>query len=342
MTNIAATYKHLLITACTLLLSSCTGTSTIKEERLLLKEFLHTTINNGIMIGHQDDLIYGNDWFAREGWSDIKKISGDYPAITGFNISKIETGEAINIDSIPFTLIEQKIQEAYRNNIIISINWNIDNTTNFIESLDKLADFLLSIRNEQGKLIPIIFHPFTSFNQTDSRLSLSPETFKKLWIEMVDYLKHKKKIDNILYAWSAYAPVTTTELAAFYPGNEYVDIVGIDLFFCYNTDPQGKIYNSNLDKALATASQFALEHGKVSALTSTGLEGVKTANYFTGYLYPVVSKYELSYILFGRNAWNKEEHYHIPAPGHPAGDDFIEFVSKPNIFLLKDIKEKYN
>jgi len=44
-------------------------------------------------------------------------------------------------------------------------------------------------------------------------------------------------------------------------------------------------------------------------------------------------------VLFEKNAWNQEKHYFIPVPGHPASEDFIRFVSYPDILTCDDIKK---
>ena len=78
---------------------------------------------------------------------------------------------------------------------------------------------------------------------------------------------------------------------------------------------------------------------KIAAVTSTGLEGIKISDFFSKYLYPVISQYKLSFVLFEKNAWNQEKHYFIPVPGHPASEDFIRFVSYPDILTCDDIKK---
>ena len=84
---------------------------------------------------------------------------------------------------------------------------------------------------------------------------------------------------------------------------------------------------------------IAAKNKKIAAVTSTGLEGIKISDFFSKYLYPVISQYKLSFVLFEKNAWNQEKHYFIPVPGHPASEDFIRFVSYPDILTCDDIKK---
>lgn len=47
----------------------------------------------GVMIGHQDDPMYGCSWSWEEGRSDVKEVCGDYPAVMGFDLGDLELGK---------------------------------------------------------------------------------------------------------------------------------------------------------------------------------------------------------------------------------------------------------
>jgi len=51
--------------------------------------------------------------------------------------------------------------------------------------------------------------------------------FVNLWRHMFDYLTYAKKLDNLLWIYSASA---RGDCLDFYPGNEYVDMVGVDSY----------------------------------------------------------------------------------------------------------------
>ncbi|WP_256011049.1 glycoside hydrolase family 26 protein [Desertivirga xinjiangensis] len=371
----------LLITCCLCSYTACTyqkadlpGRQSAISDRYAAEEvkellaFMETTIQKGTMIGHQDDLLYGNKWFADKNGSDIKRITGDYPAVTGWDFGNIETNADFNIDSVPFALIRERIAEAHARGIISTASWHADNPltrgsyddttvgrpidailmdsihrTVFYAWLDKLADFMLSLKDSNGRYIPLIFRPYMSHNKPGAYWWNSAQNsagdFKKLWQATVTYLREKRNVHHILYAYSVYGTASSGELEDYYPGDEYVDIVGIDLFFDQPSDPDGQGYKSRLNESLSFLNGFSVKHKKVPSVTCTGMEGIRQANYFTDYLYPIFSQYKLSYILFWRNAWNDESHYYIPVPGHPASDNFVEFVNKPDVLLLGDIRQ---
>lgn len=323
---------------------------------------LQARMKKGIMLGHQDALAYGNMWYGETGRSDVKSICGDYPAVVGWDLGAIENNSAFNLDSVSFDKIRQYIRDVDQMKGITTLSWRTSNPTtdsigtNIVTSilpekenhnkyllyLDRLADFFLSLKDEKGRLIPVIFRPFHEADNSDywwSTKYCSQDEYKELWATTVNYLRQEKNIHHVLYAYSAYRPTNTEEFLNNYPGDEYVDIVGADLYLKMDEDPDGKKYIENLDKSLSTITKFAEQHNKISALTDTGLEGVKISNFFSGLVSPVISKYKISYILFGRNAWNMEEHYHIPIPGHPAGEDFIKFANNPLILTSKKLEK---
>lgn len=335
------------------------------KETVVLYSGMQSKMKKGIMLGHQDALAYGNAWYGEDGRSDVKSACGDYPAVFEWNLGKIETGAALNVDSVTFNRIRSYIREVNQLGGISSLSWYAENPLTgggyndcsdnrvvtsiltqqevkdkYLSYLDHLAGFFDTLKDNEGNYIPVIFRLFNDGNlfndywwNTDQA---SADDFKKLWTMTVDYLRNEKDIHHVLYAYSV-GDKSSHVSSDYYPGNEYVDIIGTDIFLDMKNDTMGNTYKQNLDISLASLTDFADKHNKIPAITSTGLEGVKISTYFTQLVYPVISKYKLSYILFGRNAWNIENHYFIPIPGHPAGEDFIGFVNSPEILTCRDL-----
>jgi hypothetical protein len=320
---------------------------------------LNSRMEKGIMLGHQDDLAYGNKWYSEPGRSDVKSVCGDYPAAFGWNIGNIENGVSYNSDSISFLNLRSYIKQVNGLGGISIISWisnyksviNDCNCTDiqsvneafqvksshkkYILYLDKLAEFFNSLKSDDGKLIPVVFQPFNGYNTPGkywwSSDRCTASEFKNIWIFTVNYLRNTRDVHNVLYSYTILADSSSTSLTDYYPGNDYVDLIGISLTLNQENDPTGKLYMQALNRNLAVATQFALKNNKIAALTDTGMEGIKIPDYFTNYLYPIVSQYKLSYIMFGKNSWNDEKHYFIPIPGHPASEDFDKFSKNPKI-----------
>jgi hypothetical protein len=66
---------------------------------------------SGILFGQQDATIAGIDWKNNENRCDVEELTGAYPALYGYELSGI--GNEANMDSIPFTIIRQRMIEAF-------------------------------------------------------------------------------------------------------------------------------------------------------------------------------------------------------------------------------------
>lgn len=156
----------------------------------------------------------------------------------------------------------------------------------------------------------------------------------------VEHLRDKRNVHNLIYA---YSPSRSTDEAHFlerYPGDEYVDVVAFDSYAHGEGSIAMNLYMQEMDHNLKIITDYAAKSGKLPTIGETGLEGVSDTAYFTNVVYPVISKYDVSWVLFWRNAWEKPEHYYMPFEGHPAANDLKEFVSKPDILMNKDIVTK--
>lgn len=329
------------------------------KETIELFSSLNARMEKGIMLGHQDDLAYGNKWYGEPGRSDVKALCGDYPAVFAWNIGNFETDSVYNSDSISFSKLKNYIAMVNKLKGISIFTWTAHNPIvnhalnqteihsaglilkdksvrdKYLTYLDKVAGFFNSLKDKDGNSIPVVFEPFNEYNLSGkywwSVNQCTATEFKSLWIFTVNYLRNTKNIHNVLYSYSIYADTCTSTLSDYYPGNEYVDLVGVSLYLYQEKDPTGKSYVQTLNSNLSIITQFAEKNNKIAALTSTGMEGIKIPDYFSNYLYPIVSQYKLSYIMFGKNSWNDEKYYFIPIPGHPASEDFEIFSKNPRI-----------
>ncbi len=113
-------------------------------------------------------------------------------------------------------------------NIFVEGSW--ENQTAKAD-LEKMAGYLMLL---QDKGIPVIWRPLHEaagniYEYTGGTAWFwwgydGAETYKRLWRYMFDYFK-EKGIRNLIWVWT-----TQTKDADFYPGDEYVDIVGRDIY----------------------------------------------------------------------------------------------------------------
>ncbi len=89
-----------------------------------LKIRLQKLLNKGIMLGHQDDPVYGTTWKWDEGKSDVLLTTGDYPAVMGFDLGKIELDSKENLDGVLFDRMRQEIIAQYKRGGIVTLSWH--------------------------------------------------------------------------------------------------------------------------------------------------------------------------------------------------------------------------
>jgi len=333
----------------------------VSRKTRKLHKSLYTISKVGFGIGHQDATAYGIGWNQVNQpeirKSDVNEVVNDFPAVYGFDISGIEYDSTNNIDKIPFDTMKELIIDAHSNGGIITISWHANNpvtdgdswdTTPAVSAvlqnqdiiqkyelwLDRIAAFLKELKYKGGK-IPIIFRPWHEMNGKWfwwGYPNCTPEDYKKLWITTVAALRDKHKIHNILYTYSPNTLGPEDNYLKHYPGDDYVDLLGIDIYDHRNS----RDYASQVTSNLKVLQEVALEKGKLYAFTETGAETIPTPNWFTEILYPSVKGSGISWILFWRNA--RKSHHYIPYKTHPNASDFQQFEALPETFFLRDLK----
>jgi mannan endo-1,4-beta-mannosidase len=305
------------------------------------------------MFGHQDDLAYGLGWKGDPGRSDVKSVTGAYPAVYGWDLGHIEMGSDNNLDTVSFSKMKTYIKEVYLRGGINTLSWHLNNpvngktawdTTNtvsqiipggkyhqkFISYLDKVAAFINDLRGADGEMIPVLFRPY--HENTGSWFwwgegNCNAADYKTLWRFTVDYLRHKKQLHNLLFVYSPSRFNSQVHYLERYPGDDYVDIVGFDTY----SKPKEYDYVSTVDKQLADLKQVAMQHHKIAALTETGNITIPQADWWTKTLLPMLKKYNVSYVLVWRNA--RLDHYYAPFPGQISEVDFKLFYQDQNIIF---------
>jgi mannan endo-1,4-beta-mannosidase len=148
-----------------------------------------------------------------------------------------------------------------------------------------------------------------------------------------DYMTKERGLDNLVWSYSPDAGgLTDTNFGEKWPGDEYVDMVGIDF---YQFTPN-EVYVNRTRHCLELTRKFAEEHGKLMAVTEAGYEGVKYEKWWTEVLYPAIKDFPVSYVLVWRNACdeNMQHHFYAPYPGHDSVEDFKAFAAKDEIMFL--------
>ncbi|HRI21080.1 MAG TPA: glycosyl hydrolase, partial [Panacibacter sp.] len=327
------------------------------KETIRLYHNLKRMANKGIMFGHQDDLAYGVGWKYEDGRSDIKDVTGDYPAVYGWELGRLEIDAAANLDGVPFGKMKQYIRDIYNRGGVVTISWHLNNPLTgksawdpapagsvaaalpggeknelYKNWLDKIAAFLQDLRGKNGELIPVIFRPFHELNGNWfwwGGKNCSPEEIKQLYRFTETYLRDEKAVHNLLYAFNTDRFANRDEYLERYPGDAYTDVVGFDI---YQRGTDNEKFITEADKSLTTLENIASERNKIPALTEFGYGTVPDNTWWTNALYKALNGHHISYALAWRNAGQKaggEMEFYVPYKGQRSAEDFIKFYKEP-------------
>ena len=332
-------------------------------EALKMRQQLMNLSGSGIFFGHQDDLAYGIGWNGIPGESDVKRVTGSYPAIFGWELGNI--GEVRNLDGVPFDSIKTYIKRAYRLGGINTISWHARNpATNFdawnlsqvnvssllpggehhsqfISRLNLIAGFLADLKTDNGELIPLIFRPWHEMYGNWFWWGISTctdEEYKQLYQFTCNYLRKNKGLKNLLFAFSPDRNFNSEEeYLRRYPGDDYVDILGLDDYADFRDNRLDMIV-----VRLGIVSDLAREKDKIAAFTETGSDRLTIPNWYSANLLQVLNASEktrcISYVMVWRN--RDINHFYVPWNGSGKEDDFRNFVNDKLIFLLDDLKKQ--
>ena len=334
-------------------------------ETVKLFEKMLSFSSRGIMIGHQDDLAYGIGWKYPDGQSDVFRVTGDYPALFGWDLGHLEIDSEYNLDSVSFSDMRKFAKTVHELGGINQYSWHCNNpltggsswdTSNpatvksilpggekhlyYISWLDKVAEFLLSLRDNEERPIPVLFRPFHELGGDWfwwGQTYCSSDEFKELYRFTIDYLLKSKDVHNIIVVYSNADTFNSCEsFLDRYPGDNYVDIIGFDIYQSSKTSNDA--FSEGLRKQLSILKKASLSTGKLPAITEMGYEQIPYPRWWTEVLWPVLREYRLSYVLFWRNAANRPNHYYVPYPGHSSEQDFLEFYRLQETLFSKNLK----
>ncbi|WP_051286187.1 glycoside hydrolase family 26 protein [Salinimicrobium terrae] len=327
---------------------------------------IHKISEKGIAFGHEDATAYGIGWKHTDDpsrlRSDIKEVTGSFPAVHGYDVGHIELEREHNLDTVSFNLMRDHIQQLHDKGAIITISWHLENPVTDGSSWDKtpaatsileggeqrekyelwikrLSLFFNSLKDDEGNVIPVVFRPYHEMNGSWfwwGGDNISPENYKQLWKETFQLLR-QNNVHSLLYAYSPNTVNSVEEFDKYYPGDEYVDILGVDIYNHSGNESFTRDVKSNLE----IVGQKALLADKPFALTETGNNNFGEDPYWwTQTLYPGIKDSGAAWVLLWRNA--RPSHYFATYPGEISEEDFKEFAELEEILFLDEVEEITN
>lgn len=313
-----------------------------------------------IIFGHQNSTAYGVGWSDEPGRSDVKDVTDSYPGLYGWDFADITPPRKKKDEKL-----KDFVLSAYQRGGINTFCWHYSNPVSggsfydttvavrhilpgashnkdYVMALDSIAEYAKTLVDADGNLIPVIFRPFHEFDGSWfwwGKRFCSREEFIQLWQFTVSYLRDQKGVKNFLYAFSPDRMFySETEFLDRYPGDEYVDVVGMDNYYDFTPNGDGLDW---VTKKLQIVSKVARDRNKIAAFTETGLESIPDSTWWTNTLLPVVNKdsVNIAYLMVWRNA-NKKHHY-APYKGAVSEKDFVKFKNDPKIIFEDKLPKVY-
>lgn len=356
---------------CALCLQSCVTTQSlrknanlvdpkVKRQTLRLFDRIKAIPKKGYAFGHQDATAYGIGW-KNNGYmyrSDVQEVAGDFPAVYGFDIGHIELDKTHNLDTVDFELMRNLIKKAHKDRGIITISWHPNNpltgesswdTTATVKQilkggvlhqkykgyLERVSSFLKGLDGFLQRDIPIVFRPFHEMNGDWfwwGSASCTPDEYRQLWQETVTMLSNEFKVHNVLYMYSPNLLKEEEEFLRYYPGDQYVDALGIDIYQYVDDEEFMKI----LKRDLKVLKKIAVEKNVPYALSEVGHEKLDSSEYWwTAVLDKSISDSGISWALFWRNA--RKSHFYVPYKGQKTSKDFKKFKNMPHVLFLEEV-----
>ncbi|MDE7477555.1 MAG: glycoside hydrolase family 26 protein, partial [Lachnospiraceae bacterium] len=234
----------------------------------------------------------------------------------------------------------------------------------YTDYLDLIADYAKAV---EGEGITILFRPL--HENTGSwfwwgAALCDEQAYIALYRYTVDYLKETKGVHNLIYVYGPGSEAANvTEYGARYPGDDYVDMIGYDLYHQMPSPENEEGYLQSIRKQNAILKEFATVHNKLYAITETGVadknaEGEDVALQRTGnkvmdwykQLLNEISDDGVCYFLVWAN-FSENGSFYLPyvvekkengvLHGHEMMDEFIEFYNDNRSVFATDMNSEF-
>ncbi len=340
-----------------------------RETKALFKN-LHKLSKKYTLFGHQHATEYGHGWFGGNDRSDVKSVTGSHPAVIGVDFSGF-SGRSPEAIQRAKDQVRKIVVDTYNRGGVVTAAWHFSNPVSgggfnwkdsvslpavkyiipggeahekYKEILKGIGEWAHTLRGADGKLAPVIFRPFHEFDGGWfwwGKPHTSQQEFVSLWRFTVSYLRDSLQVHNFIYAFSPDNKFrTASQFLERYPGDEWVDLVGMDNYGDFGRD---RYAPDTAAHKLKIVADYARKAGKLAALTETGLESIPDTTWWTNTLLKVMKTDNmwLAYVLVWRNDSRSPTHYYAPYPGHTSVPNFLRFYRDPYTLFEQDLKSIY-
>ena len=246
--------------------------------------FADAQVGQVIRVAVKDVAAGAQGSFKNSGWSEIASgtdyfdISGDYTLVITEDVLKSlqeggliigghdYTAVAVYLENNGTALDPNKDYAFYKADTEFdATNATVEGTWEnkvFTEDLKNAAAYLKLLRDAD---IAVLWRPFHEAAGGWFWWGKDAASFKSLWIAMFNYFK-TEGLDNLIWVWT-----TEGNDADWYPGDQYVDIVGRD------------VYNKETADCVSEYTSIAENYGnKIVSLSECGTVGLISEQWASG------------------------------------------------------------
>lgn len=246
--------------------------------------FADAQVGQVIRVAVKDVAAGAQGSFKNSGWSEIASgtdyfdIFGDYTLVITEDVLKSlqeggliigghdYTAVAVYLENNGTALDPNKDYAFYKADTEFdATNATVEGTWEnkvFTEDLKNAAAYLKLLRDAD---IPVLWRPFHEAAGGWFWWGKDAASFKSLWIAMFNYFK-TEGLDNLIWVWT-----TEGNDADWYPGDQYVDIVGRD------------VYNKETADCVSEYTSIAGNYGnKIVSLSECGTVGLISEQWASG------------------------------------------------------------
>ncbi|QSF45841.1 glycosyl hydrolase [Paenibacillus tianjinensis] len=311
--------------------------------------------------------VFGWDTLSLDGYEAPPGVSGNYEAsrlgLTAAMKHAHELGGILTLSTHPYNFAtggsfnDTGNTKGATASVVARILPGGDKNADFNTYLNRIANFANNLKDDNGSLIPVLFRPFHEQNGGWfwwGAATTTKSEYAELYRYTVEYLRDVKGVHNFLYVFSPNGSFNgnENEYLTTYPGDQYVDILGMDQYD--NKDNAGsEAFLNGLVKDLKMISGLAQSKGKIVTLSEYGYSaaGMNTTGnneqaWFTKVLNAIKAdpdaakiSYMLTWANFGEGNNLYVPYKNVPNKAdHELVGDFVNFYKDSYSAFAGDIK----
>ncbi len=184
----------------------------------------------------------------------------------------------------------------------------------WLSEVDLIAGYLQQLEDAG---VPIIFRPYHEMNIGGFWYGgKTPSSFIQLWNNLYDRLVNYHGLNNLLWGWSLHF---INFGGAYYPGDDKVDITGVDIYNSTRNTGRYAFFDERLDNL----------SNKPRALSENGLLPTNA----------ILNSTEYAWFMTWHTQWFDNTHYGMPSSNGPGNSptEILDVYSNPRVITLDEV-----